>query len=119
MIASETETRVCTSCGKKRPLEEFRLRSRQTGQRRPLGRVYEAFPGYDLSEPLPTAPGGSSSTSASGSSSSTGADSYNAALTLDGDTILEQARTDYDAAGNVLLSALWRRLHNATGTGGA
>jgi len=39
MIASETETRVCTFCGEGRSLEEFRLRSRRPGQRPPLCRA--------------------------------------------------------------------------------
>ncbi len=73
-----------------------------------LGRVVERFVGYDLSEAVPTG---------SSSSSSSGASLYDQVTTLTGDTILEQSKTDYDAAGNVLLMTTYRRMHNATGTG--
>ncbi len=61
-----------------------------------------------MSEPLPSG----SSSSSSGSSGT-----YDCVASMDGDTILEQTRTEYDEAGNVTMATLWRRLHNATGTG--
>ena len=42
---------------------------------------------------------------------------YSAALTLDGDTVLEQTEYVYDAVGNVRFQRVCERDHDATGTG--
>jgi RHS repeat-associated protein len=80
-----------------------------------LGRVSQTFTGYDTSEPLPMAI--TSSSSSSSSASSSGPSSYDCAIDISDDTILQQSQTQYDPAGNVILTTAWRRLNNATGTG--
>lgn len=56
------------------------------------------------------------SSSNSSSSSGPGAE-YSAATDVTGDTILQQAETTYDAAGNVTWTVTRQRRHDATGTG--
>ena len=78
-----------------------------------LGRAVKQFVGYDLSE----TPGCTINSSSSSSSSSGEAESYTVATNVDGDTILEQTETEFDAAGNTLLVISRQRRHDATGTG--
>ncbi len=59
-----------------------------------LGRGIKTYAGYDLDET-----------------------DYAEALNVEGDTILEQSETIYDAASNVIQTTLRQRYHNATGTG--
>ena len=78
-----------------------------------LGRSTTRYVGYDLDE-TPGCLGGSSSSS----SATAGPDSgYLDATNVDGDCVVEQSETEYDAAGQVLLATHRQRFHNATGTG--
>jgi hypothetical protein len=74
--------------------------------------------GFDLSESPGCLEGSSSSSSSSVSSSSGGpSQTYLEATSVEGDTILEQSETEYDDAGQVILTTQRQRFHNATGTG--